>query len=74
MCETANRSRPRIVDMNETAEEYHQIWYDDPSSLRKKYAWAAAEGMLGVGMWVPSATLYDLETTKAMWAAVPGGS
>ena len=59
------------ADINDTTKEYHQIWFDDPSSLSKKYNWSAAEGLLGVGMWVPSTTLWDRDSAMAMWAAVP---
>ena len=59
------------VDYNKSSAEYHQIWYDDPTSLAKKYEWTASEKLRGVGMWVPSTTLYDREVARAMWAAVP---
>ena len=57
---------------NTTSKEYHQVWYDDPASLQLKYEWALRNiSTLGVGMWIPSATLFDMATTKAMWDAVP---
>lgn len=29
----------------------HQVWYDDPDSLKAKYEVAAAAGLAGVGFW-----------------------
>ena len=49
--------------------------YDDPASLQLKYEWARSTiGARGVGMWTPSATLYDAAATKAMWDAVPSST
>lgn len=30
---------------------YRQCWFDDAASLRYKYLWAIAEGLMGVGYW-----------------------
>lgn len=38
----------------------HQVWYDDPILLRRKYAWARDHGVLGVGPF----TFDDLDTTE----------
>ena len=38
-------------DTNRTSTVY-QYWFDDPQSLRAKYAWARSKGMLGVGPYV----------------------
>ena len=56
---------------NKTDKHYHQVWYDNPKSLQLKYKWAAEKGLGGVGMWTPSATLFDEDASKAMWAVVP---
>ena len=49
-----------FFDVNGT----HQMWYDDPRSLRLKYAAARARGVGGVGMWTG-----DFSTATSMWAA-----
>ena len=67
----ASEGANHINWLNESSGEYHEIWYDDPSSLRRKYAWSQSVGSGGVGMWVPSATLFNVSATKAMWDAVP---
>ena len=59
---------------NASDKHYHQIWYDNPRSLQLKYEWAASKGLRGIGMWTPSATLFDEDASKAMWAAVPTSS
>ena len=56
---------------NKTDQHYHQVWYDDPKSLALKYQWAAKLGLGGVGMWTPSATLFNESASRAMWAVVP---
>jgi spore germination protein YaaH len=56
---------------NESDKHYHQVWFDNPKSLELKYQWAAERGLRGVGMWTPSATLFDEDASRAMWAAVP---
>ena len=56
---------------NHSNEHYYQLWYDDPKSLTLKYKWAAEKGLRGIGMWTPSATLFDENASRAMWAVVP---
>ncbi|XP_077978387.1 di-N-acetylchitobiase-like [Glandiceps talaboti] len=56
-------------------KETHQMWYDDPESLKYRYDYASKTGLLGVGMWEADALDYsDDETakkqTKAMWDAI----
>ena len=50
----------------------NQIWYDDATTLTKKYAVAQKYGLRGVGCWevdnLPTDSKYDTEV-KAMWAA-----
>jgi di-N-acetylchitobiase len=56
---------------NESDEHYHQVWFDDPISLALKYAWAAKRGLRGIALWTPSATLFDEDASRKMWAVVP---
>lgn len=56
---------------NESDEHYHAVWYDNPHSLAIKYKWAAEKGLRGIGIWTPSATLFDEDASRAMWAVVP---
>ena len=54
----------------------HQVWYDDPTSLRIKYEWAVSRDLRGVGMW--EADDLDYADTPAahtqrgqVWGALP---
>ena len=68
----ASEGANHVNYFNTTSGEYHQVWYDDPASLAIKYEWARTNiSARGVGMWVPSATMFDVAATKAMWDAVP---
>jgi di-N-acetylchitobiase len=54
----------------------HQIWYDDPISLKLKYDYAVKLGLRGVGMWNADAIDYKntargIEQRVAVWAALP---
>ncbi|XP_070565593.1 di-N-acetylchitobiase-like [Ptychodera flava] len=58
-----------------TTKQTHQMWYDDPESLKYRYDYASKTGLLGVGMWEADSLDYsDDETakkqTKAMWDAL----
>ncbi|XP_070557003.1 di-N-acetylchitobiase-like [Ptychodera flava] len=59
-----------------TTEQFHQIWYDDPQSLKLKFDYATKRGLLGVGLWQADALDYSDDPTakaqtKAMWDALP---
>ena len=49
----------------------HQVWYDDPVTLEKKYQAAKANKLKAVGMWTSDATMFNREAAAAMWKAVP---
>ena len=50
----------------------YQVRYDDPESLRRKYAAAKEIGLAGVGMWSAQALDYGNDTqVAAMWGALP---
>ena len=54
----------------------HQVWYDDPQSLRLKYKFADHMNMRGVGMWEADSLDYtDTPEGKQeradMWGALP---
>ena len=54
----------------------HQIWYDDPESLSRKYHFAADKNLRGVGMWQADALDYGnstvaVKTRVSMWNALP---
>ena len=57
----------------------HQVWYDDPESLMRKYAVAAEMHLRGVGMWNVDCLDYKStnpavkEQTRAMWDALRRG-
>ena len=57
--------------VNTSDQHYHQVWFDDPRSLALKYKWAAEKGLRGIGLWLPSATLFDENASRAMWGVVP---
>jgi di-N-acetylchitobiase len=59
---------------NATDHHFHQVWFDSPKSLALKYKWAAEQGLAGVGVWTPSATLFDEVASRAMWASVPSAA
>ena len=52
-----------------------QLWFDDPETLARKYAYALAAGARGVGLWTANAALGgadpSLAMNAAMWAALP---
>ena len=54
----------------------HQIWYDDPQSLKVKYRLAASQGMRGVAIWnldcldyASSDPTHEMQTQE-MWDAI----
>ena len=47
----------------------HQIWYDDPATLREKYGLAKALRMRGVGMWTADA-VPEGKYGAEMWEAL----
>ncbi len=50
-----------------------EVWYDDATTLKPKYALARDNGLRGVGMWRACALDYTgkhANETKAMWAAI----
>ena len=50
-----------------------EVWYDDATTLKPKYALARDNGLRGVGMWRASALDYTgkhQNETNAMWAAI----
>jgi di-N-acetylchitobiase len=49
----------------------HQVWYDDPDTLRVKYSLAKRAGMRGLGIWGAGAPLHDPALAQLMWDAVP---
>ncbi|XP_064634257.1 di-N-acetylchitobiase-like [Lineus longissimus] len=54
----------------------HQVWYDDPVSLKLKYDYAVQLGMRGVGMWHADSldytdTAIGIEERIATWAILP---
>ena len=56
--------------------DVHQVWYDDPQSLRLKYKFADHMNMRGVGMWEADSLDYtDTPEGKQeradMWGALP---
>ena len=54
----------------------HQIWYDDPQSLKAKYQLAASQGMRGVAVWnidcldYTSSKADNKAETQEMWDAL----
>ncbi|XP_077994306.1 di-N-acetylchitobiase-like [Glandiceps talaboti] len=54
----------------------HQIWYDDPESLKYKYDYVLNRKLRGVGSWHGDSLDYSndpsaIQQTKAMWDALP---
>jgi len=55
------------------SKQMHQVWYDDPTSLKIKTGWARAQGLRGVGMWTGDFVDYvtpNNQDTKDMWDAM----
>ncbi|XP_018417372.1 PREDICTED: di-N-acetylchitobiase [Nanorana parkeri] len=55
--------------------ETHQVWYDDPESIRLKAAYIKKLGLRGIGMWNGDLLDYSddpvaQEQTKEMWKAL----
>ena len=53
----------------------HQVWYDNPHSLKQKYEFAAKSGLNGVAIWNSdlldySDTTRSKQQTKDMWDAL----
>ena len=49
----------------------HQVWYDDPDTLRVKYRLAKQAGMRALGVWGSGAPLHDAALAQKMWDAIP---
>ena len=50
----------------------HQLWYDSPDSMRRKYAFAKDAGVRAVGMWGADSLRLNRSLAASMWASVPG--
>lgn len=55
----------------------HQVWYDDPQSLKVKFMFAVDQNLRGVGVWNTESLNYtsqnpdDILAVKEMWDAFP---
>jgi len=65
---------PYMNYRHSTTSLIHQVWFDDPESLRAKYELATGLGLRGVGMWHVNALDYGSSRAKQqsaeMWAAL----
>jgi di-N-acetylchitobiase len=69
----ATLQSPWFNYLNPTTKQMHQVWYDDPTSLKIKTTWAREQGLRGVGMWTGDFVDYDTpnnQDTKEMWDAM----
>lgn len=53
--------------------QHYQLWFDDASTLRGKYALAARYGLRGVGFWNVDCLERDDQASASMWQAVHDG-
>ena len=51
----------------------HQLWFDDPQTLVKKYHKCQTLGTHGVGFWTADMPDYTTDEGKQMWSAVDQG-
>ena len=51
----------------------HQLWYDDPETLQRKYAACMKEGARGVAFWTADMPDYTNGEGTQMWAAIDKG-
>ena len=60
-----------LPDKNTTTDQWHEVWFDNSTTLATKYKWAIDQGMNGVGMWTPGATGFDTDSTRSLWSSLP---
>ena len=51
----------------------HQLWYDDPDTLEKKYAECETQGAHGVAIWTADMPNYATGQGALMWQAIDKG-
>ncbi|XP_070565595.1 di-N-acetylchitobiase-like isoform X2 [Ptychodera flava] len=66
---------PYFNYIKSSTNQTHQMWYDDPESLKYKYSYAKLRGLRGVGPWNGDALDYSddpraKKETKDMWDAL----
>jgi spore germination protein YaaH len=61
---------PTLADKK--TNQMHQVWFDDPSSIKIKTTWAKSAGLGGVGMWTADFVKYPISNpdAQAMWDAM----
>ncbi|XP_069694468.1 di-N-acetylchitobiase-like [Periplaneta americana] len=67
---------PYFYMMDQATGKMHQIWYDDPESLRTKFELVEQYGLRGAGMWSAEQVDYSNTTEgqtqrNEMWGAFP---
>ncbi|CAH1784975.1 unnamed protein product [Owenia fusiformis] len=72
-----NTNKSPYFNYKDELGQVHQMWYDDPESLKYKYELVPQMELAGVGMWTADMLDYSNSSsvtsaqTKAMWDALP---